>query len=85
MRPEILRLKTIAAIYENGVFKPDRPVDLPSGSKVDLILPEGQDDPVAIMKARYPQSFGCMLPEDADEMLRIIDQEFGKVNPDEWR
>jgi predicted DNA-binding antitoxin AbrB/MazE fold protein len=76
---------TIPAVFENGVFKPNAPVDLPSGAKVDLIVSESQDDPVAIMKARYPQSFGCMPAEDADEMLHIIDEEFGRVNPDEWR
>jgi len=48
-------MRLIQAIYENGVFRPITPVDLPSGTHVDLILIEPEDDPVAILKARFPQ------------------------------
>jgi len=34
-------------------------------------------DPVEIMKQRFPESFGIMPKADADEMERIIDEEFG--------
>lgn len=78
-------MKSIPATYENGVFKPQSPVDLPQGARVDLLVSEPQDDPVAVLKTRFPNSFGIMPREDADEMQRIIDEEFGKVNPDDWR
>jgi hypothetical protein len=29
-------MKTIHAVYENGVFRPTEPVDLPEGSKVTI-------------------------------------------------
>lgn len=75
---------TIPAVYENGVFRPKAPVELSPGTDVQLIVQE-DIDPVAIMKARFPESFGILDPEAADEMQKIVDEEFGKVNPDEWR
>jgi predicted DNA-binding antitoxin AbrB/MazE fold protein len=69
---EAIFMRTIPAIFENGAFKPKTPVDLPPSAQVDLILPDSQDDPVAILKARFPNSFGCMSAEDADELQRII-------------
>jgi predicted DNA-binding antitoxin AbrB/MazE fold protein len=78
-------MKTIPVIYENGVFRPKTPVDLPSGAQVELIMPDSEDDAVAILKRRHPNSFGIMPAEDADELQRIINEEFGRVNPDEWR
>lgn len=82
-------MRTIHAVYENGVFRPKEPVSLASGSEVELVVSESAvgkpDDPVAILRARYPDSFGIMPAEDADEMQQIIDEEFGQVNPDDWR
>ena len=75
----------IPAVFENGVFKPNAPVDLPSGSKVELIISESQDDPVAIMRARYPNSFGGLPREDGEAMMKIIDEEFGRIDPDVWK
>ena len=78
-------MMTIPAVFENGVFKPNEPVDLPSGSKVHLIVPEPQDDPVAIMKARYPNSFGGLSDEDAEEMRKVIEEQCERVDPDDWK
>jgi predicted DNA-binding antitoxin AbrB/MazE fold protein len=30
-------MKTISAIYENGVFRPTEPVDLPNGCRVQVV------------------------------------------------
>jgi len=76
---------TIPAVYENGVFRPNAPVNLPSGAKVDLIMPEPQDDPVTILKARFPNSFGGLSREEGEEMMRAIDEEFGRIDPDAWK
>lgn len=78
-------MRTIRAVYENGVFRPTTPVDLPSGTKVDLILIEPHDDPVAILKARFPNSFGGLSREDGEEMMRIIDEECERIDPDSWK
>jgi predicted DNA-binding antitoxin AbrB/MazE fold protein len=76
---------TIPAVFENGVFRPNAPVNLPSGAKVDLIMPEPQDDPVAILKARFPNSFGGLSDEDAEEMRKAIEEECERIDPDVWK
>jgi predicted DNA-binding antitoxin AbrB/MazE fold protein len=41
---------TIRAIYENGVFRPTEPVDLPEKAEVEFepkVLPQEQDDRAA--------------------------------------
>lgn len=78
-------MKSISAIYENGVFKPKAPVNLSPGAEVDLLLIESEDDPVKILKARFPRSFGGLPPEDAAEMMKAIEEEFGRIDPDDWR
>ena len=78
-------MSTISAIYDHGVFKPVLPVDLPDGTHVEVVLPADGEDPVAILQLRFPGSFGTMSKEDADELQRIVDEEFGQVNPDDWR
>ena len=76
---------TIPAVYENGVFGPNAPVNLPSGAKVELIMAEPQDDPVAILKARFPNSFGGLSDEDAEEMRKAIEEECERIDPDAWK
>src|SRR5437773_1228472 len=41
---EVSGMSTITAIYENGVFRPTEPVDLPEGCKV-RIVPELESTP----------------------------------------
>lgn len=78
-------MKTIYATYENGMLKPSELLELPSGARVELLLCEPQDDPVAILRMRYPDSFGGMSPEVGEELKQIIEEEFGHVNLDEWK
>jgi predicted DNA-binding antitoxin AbrB/MazE fold protein len=40
-------MKTIHAVYENGIFRPTTPVDLPEGCEV-TIEPRRSDEPVAL-------------------------------------
>ena len=35
---------TVRAIYENGVFRPTEPVNLPEKSEVEVVLPTTADD-----------------------------------------
>lgn len=81
---------TIPVIYEDGVFKPQVPVFLPSGTpattNVVSINDESSDEEIlARMKARYPRITGCMSDEDAAELRAIIAEAYGQVNPDDWR
>lgn len=50
---------TVRAIYENGVFKPKQPVDLPEKAEVEVLLPGGPsasrlDAIYRIMGEAYP-------------------------------
>ncbi len=55
-------MKTIHAVFENGVFRPTEPVDLPEGCRVNLepthVEPreadwDGLDETYAILSERY--------------------------------
>ena len=67
-------MKTIAAIYENGVFKPEGPVSLQPGARVEISLPDERDH-MEIMRERFPLSFGAMSDEDAEAMKRVIEED----------
>jgi predicted DNA-binding antitoxin AbrB/MazE fold protein len=44
---------TVRAVYENGVFRPTEPVDLPEKSEVEIILPAPSTDADANLDAIY--------------------------------
>jgi predicted DNA-binding antitoxin AbrB/MazE fold protein len=69
---------TLEAVYESGVLRPLRPLNLPEHTRVRLIVEPAPEHPLA-------DCIGIMPNEDAEEMRRIIEQEFEQVNPDEWR
>lgn len=71
---------TIEAIYENGVLRPVKPLEgVPEHSVVRLTINESsRPHPLA-------NCIGIMPDEDANEIRRIIDEEFSKVNPDDWK
>jgi predicted DNA-binding antitoxin AbrB/MazE fold protein len=72
--------KTIEAIYEEGVFRPLSAVNgLKRHQKVFITL----EKPI---KKKHPLSALCgTLPDkDAAEMLKIIEDEFEKVDMSEW-
>ena len=72
--------KIIEAIYEDGVFRPLRPIKgLKKNQKVSITLERP-------LKKRHPLAGLCgILPdEDAEEMLKIVKEEFEKVDINEW-
>lgn len=83
-------MTTITATYENGVFKPDAPLAIPSGSRVEIVIPDdaaslSEEQIIEAMRRRYPGVVGCLSPGQADDLQRVIEEEFEQVNPDEWR
>ena len=58
------------------VFRPEGPVDLPAGTRVEVIVPEEELSAVEVIRKRYPNII-YMPDEDAQEMLEIIEEEFG--------
>ena len=77
-------MKTIPATFENGVFKPQTPVSLHPGAQVEVLLPEDARATSDELRARFPNACGVLPAVDADEIMHIIDDEFGKVDPNEW-
>ena len=80
----------IPAIFDNGVFRPETPVSLPPGTRVQVSVcapaTESSDDEViARVKRRFPRTTGAMAPDQAAELQRIVDDGCGQVNPDGWR
>jgi len=74
-------VRTLEAIYENGVLKPLQPlVELGENARVRITV-EMSDT------ARHPLAdcIGSLPDEDASEMLEIIRQEFEQVNPSDWQ
>jgi hypothetical protein len=71
--------KTIEAIFENGVFRPIESVaGVPEHARARVtIVPVGPPPP-------WVDCIGILPDEDAREMSRIIDEEFGKVDPNDW-
>jgi predicted DNA-binding antitoxin AbrB/MazE fold protein len=45
-------MKTIHAIYENGVFRPTEPVDLPEGAAVVVAASQAVPDTVQVARQR---------------------------------
>lgn len=78
-------MRTIPAVFENGVFRPQTPVNYQPGTRLDLIVPDPDDDAVAILKARFPNSFGGLPDKDAQEMIKAIEEECERVDPDAWK
>ena len=71
--------KTIHAIYEHGIFRPLEPLEgLQENSEVELVI-QGK-------APYYPldEIFGILPKEDADEIRRIVEEEFERVNLNEW-
>lgn len=72
--------QAITAIYKSGHFIPLVPVQgLQDNQSVRLtVLPQ--------KKKEHPlmRFVGSISNEEADELSRVIEEEFEKVNPDEW-
>lgn len=72
--------KTIEAVYEKGILRPLSPIKgLRSRQKVNITLE-------ITLKKKHPLAGLCgTLPdEDAAEMLKVIEDEFEKVDMSEW-
>lgn len=71
--------KIIHAIYENGVLRPLEPLEeVAENSEVELAIHYPPTPPP------LKDLFGILPKEDADEMRKIIEEEFEKVNLNEW-
>ena len=73
--------QTIEAIYEEGVLRPLQPLNgLTEHSKVKVTIEADE-------QGTHPMAdlIGILPDEDADEIRRVIEEEFEQVNLNEWR
>jgi predicted DNA-binding antitoxin AbrB/MazE fold protein len=73
--------RQIEALYENGILRPLEPLEgvaEHSRLRVTLELEDGPAYPLA-------SYVGTLSDEDAREMLRIVEDEFERIDPDAWR
>jgi len=71
--------ETFKAIYRDGVLRPLQPLaGIPENQPMDVT--------VVLAEETHPlrECFGILADEDAREMSAIIEDEFEKVNLDEW-
>lgn len=71
---------TVEAIYENGVLRPLQPIKgLKKNQHVDITVS-------ATIKKKHPLHGLCGILPDADaaDMLKTVEEEFEKVDINEW-
>lgn len=67
-------MNTIPAIYENGVFRPTVPVDLPDRTSVEVVLPVGM--PPRLWGEGLRRCAGALadVPGLDDDLRQIVDE-----------
>lgn len=73
--------KTIHAIYEHGILRPLELIEgIGENTEVEVTLAVKQKELSPILRFA-----GILSEEEANTMLRIVEEEFERVNPDEWK
>ena len=73
--------KTINAIYEHGILRPLEPIEgIGENTEVEVSISIKKDAFSPITRFA-----GILSDEDASKMLRIVEEEFERVNLDEWK
>jgi predicted DNA-binding antitoxin AbrB/MazE fold protein len=73
--------RRLEAIFENGVLRPVTPLEGVAESSrvtVSLEMPDSNNHALS-------GCIGIMPAEDAEEMMRIIEEEFEQVDPRDWQ
>lgn len=70
----------IEAIYEKGILRPLSPLTGLKENQHVQVEVETQKPPHPLLK-----HCGTVSDEDTAEIMKIIEDEFGKVDPDDWK
>ena len=74
-------VKTLHAVYEHGILRPLEPIEgIEENAEVELTL-------IIEKKGIQPilRFAGILKEEEADQMIKVVDDEFERVNLDEWK
>lgn len=75
----------IKALYENGVLRPLQPLQgVPDHSRVDITVSTPDTLDARHGPGGLEACLGTLPAADADEMSRIIEAEFEKVDERDW-
>ncbi len=70
----------LEAIFEDGVFRPlGRLSGIPDRTRVRITV-----EPAEFPKSPLADCFGALPKKNADEMMRIVEEEFERIDPREW-
>jgi len=73
--------KTIHAMYEHGILRPLEPIEgIKENTEVEVTIAVKQKELSHILRFA-----GILSEEEANTMLRIVEEEFERVNLDEWK
>lgn len=73
--------KTVHAIYKHGVFEPLEPVqDIKENSEVEFTVLVRKEGVHPILRFA-----GILSEEEATRMMKTVEEEFERINPDEWK
>ena len=72
--------KTVRAKFVRGVFEPIEPVVGIEENRPVTVL-------IDMPSRTHPLEgwLGGLSDSDAQEMLRVVESEFGQINPDDWK
>ena len=74
---------TIEAIYENGVLRPVTPIQgVAEHQRLKVTIEDTSSVPI---HPALQNCFGILPDDEANRMIRDIDEEFEKVDPNEWK
>ena len=76
-----MNTQKVEAVYENGSLKLSRPLQGIAEHAHVVVTVETEE----VEHHPLGDCVGSLPTEDAEDMQRIIEEEFEKVNADEWR
>ncbi|WP_199315362.1 MULTISPECIES: antitoxin family protein [Oscillatoriales] len=80
MESNMIQAQTIEAIYEDGVLRPLQTLEgLAEHSRVKITINSEQSLPHPLL-----QFAGILSDEEAEDLQRMIADEFGKIDPHGW-
>ncbi len=74
-------VKTFHAIFKHGVLKPLEPVEgIEENTELEVVV--STEKKIQSPLIRFS---GILSEEEADDMMKVVDNEFERINPDDWR
>ena len=73
--------KTIHAVYKQGMLRPLEPIEgIKENTEVEITISVGDVGPSHILKFA-----GILSDEEANRMLQTVEEEFERIDMNEWK